>query len=393
MLSNLSFYATITRNRSFNVISLSHMFTHVFDMMNLALIPVFIDEFGLTTMQAGMLATIFLLASMASSVISGVLIDKLGYKPIMVSSLIIMGISSILVSGVNSYFRLIVYLSTMIFASRLFCPPALSIVSESCDACERDRGKTVGFHVSIVMIGIALGPIFLGILMRYFAWRLAYLILAAPLFLSVFPIAAMKMSAFNLEKEGKMENQSDKLASFISLGFILTLIALGIRSIGLQGVSTFMTTYLTTEKGLSQSLSSILYGLGSGVGILGVSLGGILSDKIGEKRWITITWIGGILSLLAFSLSPSIEVLALFYILYRIFNSGSTAPVMSLVASFTSKNRRGLGYTLYFFSSSLMSAFSPLVSAKIIDVLGIWYIFPFTLMMLIFSILVIQKAI
>jgi MFS family permease len=371
------------------------MFTHVFDMMNLALIPVFIDEFGLTTMQAGMLATIFLLASMVSSVISGVLISKLGYKPIMVSSLIIMGISSILVSRVNSYLMLIVDLSLMIFASRLFCPPALSVVSESCDNCEQDRGKTVGFHVSIVMIGIASGPIFLGLLMYYFAWRLAYLVLAVPLFLSVFPITAMKMTSLNLEKNEKKEigkSQLGKLPSFITLGFILTLIALGFRSIGIQGVSTFMTTYLTAEKGLSTSLSSIFYGLGSGVGIIGVSLGGILSDKIGEKRWITITWIGGIIFLLAFSISPSIGTLIFFYILYRIFNSGSTAPVMSLVARFTSKNRRGLGYTLYFFSTSLMSAFSPLVSAKIIDTLGIWCIFPFTLIMLTFSILIIQKA-
>lgn len=378
------------------MISLSHMFTHVFDMMNLALIPVFIDEFGLTTMQAGMLATIFLLASTVSSVISGVLISKLGYKPIMVSSLIIMGISSILVSRVNSYLMLIVDLSLMIFASRLFCPPALSIVSESCDNCEQDRGKTVGFHVSIVMIGIASGPIFLGLLMYHFAWRLAYLVLAVPLFLSIIPIAAMKMTSLNTEGDKKNESEKSqigKLPSFISLAFVLTLIALGFRSIGLQGISTFMTTYLTAEKGLSTSLSSIFYGVGSGVGIIGVSLGGILSDKIGEKRWITITWIGGIISLLAFSISPSIGALAFFYILYRIFNSGSTAPVMSLVASFTSKNRRGLGYTLYFFSTSLMSAFSPLVSAKIIDALGIWYIFPFTLIMLTFSILVIQKAI
>jgi len=67
--------------------------------------------------------------------------------------------------------------------------------------------------------------------------------------------------------------------------------------------------------------------------------------------------------------------------------------VMSLVAKFTSQNRRSLGYTLYFFSSSLMSAFSPLISARIIDMSGIWYIFPFALVMLSVSILLIQKAI
>jgi MFS family permease len=372
------------------------MFTHVFDMMNLALIPVFTNEFGLTTMQAGMLSTIFIISSMVASVSSGVLVNKFGDKPVMITSLLVMSISSILASRANTYLMLVVDLSLLYFASRLFCPPALSIVSESCDNCELDRGKTVGFHVSIVSIGIAFGPIFLGLLMQYYTWRLAYLLLAVPVFFSIFPIASMKMPSSEQKMTEGLDiekSQPSKLSAFLTLGFILTLFALGVRSVGLQGVSTFMTTYLTAEKGLSTSLSSIFYGIGSGVGIIGVSLGGILSDKIGEKRWITLTWIGGILSLLAFSVSPSVSALAFFYILYRIFNSGSTAPVMSLVASFTSKKRRSLGYTLYFFSSSLMSAFSPLISARIIDMFGIWYIFPFALVMLSVSILLIQKAI
>jgi len=394
--NNFSFYAKITGNRRFNVISLSHMFTHVFDMMNLALIPVFTNEFDLTTMQAGMLSTIFIISSMVASVSSGVLVNKFGDKPIMITSLLVMGIVSILTSRVNTYLMLVVDLSLLYFASRLFCPPALSIISESCDNCKLDRGKTVGFHVSIVSIGIAFGPIFLGLLMQYYAWRLAYLILAVPVLFSIFPIASMKMPSPQQETTDEIDvekSQSSKLSAFRTLGFILTLAALGFRSIGLQGVSTFMTTYLTAEKGLSTSISSIFYGIGSGVGIIGVALGGILSDKIGEKRWITLTWIGGILSLLAFSVSPSVSALAFFFILYSLFNSGSVAPVMSLVAKFTSQNRRSLGYTLYFFSSSLMSAFSPLISARIIDMSGIWYIFPFALVMLSVSILLIQKAI
>jgi MFS family permease len=371
------------------------MFTHIFDLINLALIPVFIKEFRLTTIQAGILATILILVGMISSVTSGVLTSKLGYKSILVSSLTIMGISSILVSRADSYFVLIADLSILSFASSLFCPPALSIVSESCANCEEDRGKTIGFHVSIVTIGISLGPILLGILMYHFLWRLAYLVLAVPLFLSVFPLVALRLTFSSMERDSKNETEEDRFAkasSFISLGFILTLVALGLRSMGIDGVSTFMTTYLTTEKGLSDSFSSIFYGVGSGLGIIGISLGGILSDKIGEKRGITITWMGGLISLLLFSLSPSIGALLFFYILYGIFSSGSTAPLMSLVARLTSKNRRSLGYMLYFFSTSLMSGFSPLVSAKIIEALGIWYIFPFALIMLAFSILVIQKG-
>jgi len=363
--------------------------------MNMALIPMFIEEFGITTMQAGMLVTLPMLVSMVSSVISGMILSKWSHKPLMIISLLMMGSSALLVTATQGFLMLVLDLSLLTFASRLYCPAALSIVSESCEDCAQDRGKTVGFHVSIVMLGIASGPIFLGLIILHFAWRLAYLIFAIPLFLSVIPVAMIGREPVEKGEEVNTvgENGTVKVKSFITLGFILLLLALGFRSIGIQGVSTFMTTYFTTEKGLSKSISSILYGVGSAFGIIGVSFGGILSDRMGEKRWITITWTAGLLALLAFSLAPSIESLVLFFILYRIFNSGSIAPVMSLVARFTSKSRRGLGYMLYFFSSNLMSAFSPIIAAQIIEVFGIWYIFPSALIMLGFAILVIQKAV
>jgi len=391
----LSFYTTLARNVNFWIVSLSHLFTHVFDLMNMALIPMFIEEFGITTMQAGMLVTLPMLVSMVSSVISGMILSKWSHKPLMIISLLMMGSSALLVTTTQGFLMLVLDLSLLTFASRLYCPAALSIVSESCEDCAQDRGKTVGFHVSIVMLGIASGPIFLGLIILHFAWRLAYLIFAIPLFLSVIPVAMIGREPVEKGEEVNTvrENGTVKVKSFITLGFILLLLALGFRSIGIQGVSTFMTTYFTTEKGLSKSISSILYGVGSAFSIIGVSFGGILSDRIGEKRWITITWTAGLLALLAFSLAPSIESLVLFFILYRIFNSGSIAPVMSLVARFTSKSRRGLGYMLYFFSSNLMSAFSPIIAAQIIEVFGIWYIFPSALIMLGFAILVIQKAV
>ena len=391
MRINLQFYMDLARNTNFWVISLSHLFTHVFDLMNLALIPVFIEEFSITLVQAGFLVTLPLLASMVSSILSGIIMSKFSYKPLMILSLSMMGFSALLVSVTPNFLMLVLYLSLLTFASRLYCPAALSIVSESCEDCELNRGKTVGFHVSVVMLGIASGPIFLGFIILHFAWRLSYLIWAIPLFLSAVPVARMKVDLLK-EREDK-EGASLRITSVMKAGFILLLISLGFKSMGVQGLSTFMTTYFVTEKGLSKSLSSILYGFGQAFGIIGVSGGGALSDKMGEKRWVTITWTASLLSLLAFSLAPSIPILVLFFVLYRIFNSGSIAPVMSLVARFTSKSRRGLGYMLYFFSSSLMGAFSPIVTAQIIEVFGVWYIFPFVLIMLGFAILMVQLSV
>jgi FSR family fosmidomycin resistance protein-like MFS transporter len=392
---NVPFYRTLARNPNFWIISLSHLLTHVFDLMNVALIPVFTDEFGITLVQAGWLVTLPLLASMASSLLSGIVMSKFSLKPLMIVSLSLMGVAALLISGTPNFLMLALYLSLLTFASRLYCPPALSIVSESCEDCERNRGKTVGFHVSIVMLGIAFGPIGLGFITLHADWRLSYLMWAIPLFVSAVPIARMNLDIL-MEREAneatEEEGKSLTITPIVTTGFILLLITLGFRSMGLQGISTFMTTYFVAEKGLSQSIASMLFGAGRACGIIGVSVGGALSDTMGEKRWITITWTASLLSLLAFSQAPSMPLLILFFVLYQIFNSGSIAPVMSLVASFTSKSRRGLGYMLYFFSSSIMGAFSPIVTAQIITGFGVGYIFPFVLIVLGAAILLIQRS-
>jgi MFS family permease len=388
-----SFYINIAGNKDFWIVSLSHLFTHVFDMMNLALIPSFVEEFGVSSLQAGLLVTLSLLAKMVSSFLSGVILSKFGHKPLMILSLLMMGGSALLVSVTPNFFLLTLYLSLLTFASRLYCPPALSIISESCEDCRLNRGKTIGFHVSVVMLGIASGPIILGLIILHFAWRISYLVFAIPLFLSAIPVARMKVNLPNKGEDEEENVATKKITSMIKTSFILLLVSLGVKSMGIQGVSTFMTTFLVNEKGLSKSISSILYGAGGAFGIIGVSAGGAISDKIGEKRWITITWTAALLSLLAFSLAPSLPILILFFVTYNIFNSGSTAPTMSLIARFTSKSHRGLGYMLYFFSSSLLSAFSPIVTAHIIQSYSIQYIFPFALTTLIFAIILVQLGV
>jgi MFS family permease len=142
---NLQFYLDLARNTNFWVISLSHLFTHVFDLMNLALIPVFIEEFSITLVQAGFLVTLPLLASMVSSILSGIIMSKFSYKPLMILSLSMMGFSALLVSVTPNFLMLMLYLSLLTFASRLYCPAALSIVSESCEDCELNRGKNRRF--------------------------------------------------------------------------------------------------------------------------------------------------------------------------------------------------------------------------------------------------------
>jgi len=118
-------------------------------------------------------------------------------------------------------------------------------------------------------------------------------------------------------------------------------------------------------------LSTILFSLVSTMGLLSTPIGGYFADKLGEKKWLTITFIGTLIAITGVALSSSIYFLATFYLLNGFFQFTGIAANSSLVARFTPKTRRGLGYGLFFLPTNLVGSVSPLVSSVIVSNFGI----------------------
>jgi len=123
-------------------------------------------------------------------------------------------------------------------------------------------------------------------------------------------------------------------------------------------------------------LSTILFGLVSTMGLLSASIGGCFSDKLRDKKWLTITFSSLLLTISGVALSSSIYFLTTFYLLNGFFQFAGMAANSSLVARFTPKSMRGLGYGLFFLPTNLVGSISPLVSSVIVSNFGIWYVFP-----------------
>jgi len=369
------------------VCSVTHTFIHVFTMMHTALIPVFIREFNLSIFEAGLLASIPQVLSILISLPYGLITDRIDPRKLIALSLLISGFSGLAVSQANSFLTLLLPLSFIPLSSTIYHPPALTIVSELFS--EDRRSRILGIHAAGGTTGVAMGPITLGLIMMKFGWRFSYLIWCIPMFLSIlllFSLPGVKIAAY---KEAAAEESKAVGLKIIKRGFLLLLLAMSVSSIGQQALSAYMTTYLVSVRNLSESAASLLYGLSPFVGILGSLIGGYLGDRIGNKRWLSASYIGRMLVYMGIWLGP-LWMLVAIYPTGGFFTGSTMGPLTSLIARFSPKRRRGLAYSIFMLVPSLMGSFSPLIAAKLIETYGITGLFPFAILLMLTSILFLQ---
>jgi len=356
------------------------MFNHTFMRMHQALVPIFRSELNLDWFTVSLMSSIPLTFQALMSIPSGMLADRFNHRYLVSISIILCAIAAVMVSQAQSVYLLIISLSILAFSSTFYHPAAFSFTSELFDVSQRNRA--LGIHGAGGTFGTSIGPITLGLLMAYIGWRNVYRLWAIPISIFAFLVfTKLKTKTFRHHEKSEFvhNNNLEKAASIksvLSRELLILLSVIGISSFGTQALSPYMTSYFSDVRGMSIGLSTILFGLVSTMGLLSAPIGGYFADKLGEKKWLTITFIGILITISGVALSSSIYFLTTFYLLNGFFQFAGMAANSSLVARFTPKSRRGLGYGLFFLPTNLVGSVSPLVSSVIVSNFGIWYVFP-----------------
>ncbi|OYT49516.1 hypothetical protein B6U79_01645, partial [Candidatus Bathyarchaeota archaeon ex4484_231] len=371
-----------------SVCTLTHAFIHVFAIMHMALIPVFMKELSLSIFESGLLVSIPLGISVSISLPYGFLTDRIDRRKLMAASLILCGFSGVALSRANSFLTLLLPLCFISLSSTLYHPPALSVVSELLSA--KQRSRALGIHGAGGTSGVAIGPITLGLIMGTYGWRFAYLIWTLPILVSSISLLKIPKSSSrtrrdNSEEETVQVDREKQNMKRLRRGYLLLLFALSVRGMGGQSVSTYMTTYLVSNRGLSESVSSLVYGLNPFVGILGSLSGGYFAEFSGNKRWMIIAYTAGMFTLACVWLGP-LWFLMVFYLVGGYFGGSTMGPSTSLAAELSPRERRGLAYAVFMLPFNLVGAFSPVIAAKIIELFGIQTLFPFAIFLYLISI-------
>jgi MFS family permease len=302
--------------------------------------------------------------------------DRFGSKKMIIVSMVVACAGSLLAGVTQDPLMFIVAVSLLYINTTIYHPASYSFTTRLFQP--RDRSKALGIHGAGGTFGMSIGPLSLAVLMGYFAfgWRQVYLFWFVPLLLgmvTVFLIRSEPTEDVEVKiDESKTQVQATKLLT-ASLAFFL--VFSGIRMVGGGMITSFMSVYLVGTKGLSQTFASLVIGSSSLMGVFAAPIGGFLTARFGEKRWMIAMFA---LSYLSFGLAfafPGTAPFVVLYLAYGFFGYLSMAANSALMAQLSPSRQRGLGYALFFLPGSIMGAVAPMIAAYIADAFGLLSIF------------------
>lgn len=362
--------------REFITVFGTHMFVEVFLFVHLALIPTFIEEFNLNLFQASLIATIPNLVILLSYMPVGLLVDKIGAKPMLLISMLLEGTAALCISQLREYLPLILAVSLIKISSPIYHTSGLSAISKM--STSDSTGKIMGFHNALGSLGSAFGLLSLSILGGTLGWRFVYLFWSIPILMWCLPILKSEVGKpeRSLDKDRGEKTFFKDLKSVLTFGFALFLLIVALRNFGASVISTFMTAYLVELRNFSQETASMIFALGPLTGILSSLVSGYLCSKLGDTETLLLMVVGSILSLFPLALVRGLALLMLCYFVYSFFNNGAWSPIGSLVAALTPSSKRGLGYSSYFLIGGIALTVQPTITAVIIGYTSLDAIFP-----------------
>jgi len=153
-----------------------------FDSMDLAMMTFLLGsikaEFGLSTAQAGLLASSSFFGMVVGASLSGMLADRFGRKPVFQWSIVLWGIASYLCSTAQDIETLTLFRILLGIGMGMEFPIAQSMLSELIPA--KQRGRYIALMDGFWPLGFVAAGVLSYFLLPVIGWRDIFLVLAVP---------------------------------------------------------------------------------------------------------------------------------------------------------------------------------------------------------------------
>jgi len=276
------------------------------------LIPVLITAFGMSLAQAGAIASANYFASAIGGWTGGWLSDRYGRARVLQITILWFSFFSFLSGFAQSYEQLLVI---RVFQGLGFGAEwAVGAVLLGEMIAPKHRGKALGTMHSGAAIGSGLAALLAGPVVMMFppdlGWRVVFWIGLAPAVLVFF----VRRGGDESEVFRAAKAQADAIGRKVSMFAIFSpkllrttmlaaLLALGAQGAGFA-VSSYLTTFLQTERGLSAAVAGIFVLFNSLGGFLGFLVNAQLSDRVGRRMIFRLFGIGFIFAVTFYLYAP-----------------------------------------------------------------------------------------
>ncbi|MDS0281840.1 MFS transporter [Haloarcula onubensis] len=245
-----------------------------------AVLPTIRAEFGISNTRAGVAVTVLWLTYAAMQFPTGVYIDRVGERTLLVGSALLSGAGLVGYLVSPTYALFVLATAGFGLGTGLYGPPRGTLLSRTFDARE---GVAFGTVMAAGSIGSAVLPLVAAVVTVRYGWRVG-LAAVAPLFALV--AAALYVSVSDRERATDDRSlQADLRKVLASLGdrrLALAVLGAMVMLLVFQAVTAFLTTYLVSTRDFTQGTAgAILSGLFVG-GAVSQAVTGRLADAYGS---------------------------------------------------------------------------------------------------------------
>ncbi|MGX7896589.1 MFS transporter [Tsuneonella sp. HG222] len=300
------------------------------------LFPAFMDELGLTYADLGNLVGILAVFWGISAFAMGFLSDRVGRRKVLIPAVIIFSLMSALSGVVGGLVSLLLVRAIMGLAEGPVASIGVAVAVEASHPKRRGMNNGI-FQCMISLMGNAVGPIIATQLLLVTDWRTVFMLVGIPgLIMAAVMYFVVREPAAPAPVEGGATVVRPSFADLfrhrnVGLAMITLMCAMG----GIFVMGAMMPSYLTDFLGLSvQEMGFVTSAIGFG-GALGQFAMPTLSDFIGRKITILISYILAAVFIWFFVRAGADNLGALFWLLFfaALFNFSALATLAGPVAA------------------------------------------------------------
>jgi MFS family permease len=339
----------------------------------------FVDEFEWTRAAISGAYSLSSIVSGLLGIVMGGLTDRIGPRIVVAFCGALFGVGHLLMSQLNAIWQLYFFYGVVVGIGMggLWVPLLSSVARWFVGR----RSLMTGIVISGLTFGQMIGPPLVSRLIAVHEWRQSYLILGIAVLLSIVPAAQfLKRDPGRLEPyPGKtntktagdvpsdIHDYSIKEAVYIPQ-FWMFFIVLFCFGYGAMAITVHLVPH-GIDLGIPEITAANILAVNGGIGVIGnFVLGGIIGDRIGNRKVFIIGLILATISLVWLVPAGDLWMLYLFAVIFGVALGGIGTSESPLVARLFGLTSHGLIYAVIALGFTVGGAIGPVVTGYIFDV-------------------------
>ena len=319
-------------------------------------------------------------------IIGGYLGDRIGRKPVLVGSLLLMGIATVLIGVLPTYQQVGVWAGILLVAVRVV--QGLAFGAEWGGAIlmcfEHAPWRKKGLYTGITQAGFPVGLLLANFaflvsvpLGDQWAWRVPFLLSAVLIVVGILIRLKIEESPEFEELKEEGELSKNPLLEVLRDDWRNMLRAFCLRIAETAGYAvsvTFILSYLSSQKLADRPTTLTALMIAAALGIFATILWGALTDRIGRRpvyllgTALTVVW--GVPLFLVVNTGTAIAIIIAFVVSYTICQNSLAGVQGAWFSELFAAKTRTTGASLAYQLSAVVSGFTPLVATALFAGVG-----------------------